>query len=384
MKIVHICLACFYVEGMGYQENILPQYHAMMGHVVSVLTSDYAFNSKYEATKKNTREYVNEHNIHVRVLEAAKGKIGSRLRKYIGLYAELDAIKPDVIFVHGGQFVSLKDVVFYCKRHSSVRLYIDQHGDYYNTPVDTPKRKFIQTVVFGFWMRKAAKNTQKFWGVTPWRCEYLRDVYKLPKDKIDLLVMGGDDRYIHFDQMPKLRSDIRNKLNIEEDDFVLITGGKIDKPKNIHLLMQAVDELHEPKIKLIVFGQPNNEMESIIASYAEKDCIQNLGWIDSKCVYDYFLASDLAVFPGTHSVLWEQSCACGLPGLFKDWKGMHHVEVNGSAEFLYDDSVEEMKRKILELYQNKEKYNMMKNAAQLYGVKAFSYADIARRAIGLE
>jgi hypothetical protein len=40
MKIVHICLACFYVEGMGYQENLLPKYHVKQGHQVTVLTND--------------------------------------------------------------------------------------------------------------------------------------------------------------------------------------------------------------------------------------------------------------------------------------------------------------------------------------------------------
>ena len=381
MKIVHICLACFYVEGMGYQENILPQYHAMMGHEVSVLTSDYAFNSKYEKIEKTEKEYVNDYNVHVEILERSEDRIGSKLRKYVGVFDALEKRKPDVIFVHGGQFLSLKDVVLYCKKYPAVRLYIDQHGDYYNTPVDTLKRKILQTVVFGHWMRKAAIYAQKFWGVTPWRCEYLKDVYKLPENKIGLLVMGGDDRYIHFDRMPELRNEVRQRLNITADDFVLITGGKIDKPKNIHLLLRAVDELNLPDMKLIVFGQPNNEMEEIITAYAKKDCICNLGWIDSKDVYDYFLASDLAVFPGTHSVLWEQSCACGIPGLFKDWVGMRHVNVNGSADFLYEDSVDEMKERILDLYQNREKYNAMKTAAEKYAVKTFSYKDIAKRAI---
>ena len=297
MKIVHICLACFYVEGMGYQENILPQYHAMMGHEVSVLTSDYAFNSKYEKIEKTEKEYVNDYDVHVEILERSEDRIGSKLRKYVGVFDALEKRQPDVIFVHGGQFLSLKDVVLYCKKYPAVRLYIDQHGDYYNTPVDTLKRKILQTVVFGHWMRKAAKYARKFWGVTPWRCEYLKDVYKLPENKIGLLVMGGDDRYIHFDRMTELRNEVRQRLNITTDDFVLITGGKIDKPKNIHLLLRAVDELNLPDMKLIVFGQPNNEMEEIIAAYAKKDCICNLGWIDSKDVYDYFLASDLAVFP---------------------------------------------------------------------------------------
>ena len=54
MKIVHVCLACFYVEGMGYQENILPKEHSEAGHSVTVITSDFAFNERGEKTKKET------------------------------------------------------------------------------------------------------------------------------------------------------------------------------------------------------------------------------------------------------------------------------------------------------------------------------------------
>ena len=60
MKIVHICLGNFYVEGMGYQENIIPKMHIKEGHDVYVLTSDFAFNGRGETVKKENREYTNE------------------------------------------------------------------------------------------------------------------------------------------------------------------------------------------------------------------------------------------------------------------------------------------------------------------------------------
>ena len=63
---------------------------------------------------------------------------------------------------------------------------------------------------------------------------------------------------------------------------------------------------------------------------------------------------------------------------------MHHVNVNGSAEFLEDTSVLEIKDKIFELYSNKEKYNIMKDAARKHAIRYFSYRDIAKRAIGIE
>lgn len=390
MKIVHICLAASYVEGFGYQENILTELHAEDGNEVSVLTSDFTFNSKYEQIERKDRDYVNKYGIHVKVLEKkeifGRKKILGRydFNWFEGVYEELIKISPDIIFVHGGQFISLKDIIKYCKKYSKVKLYIDQHGDYYNMPIDTLGRKVVQKLIFGYWMRKAVKYCSKFWGVTPWRCQYLEEVYRIPKEKIDLLVMGGNDKFIHFEKMPKLREEIRNSLNLKKDDFVIVTGGKIDKTKNIHLLMEAVKELNEDKIKLIVFGQPNDEMESLIEKLSGNSHIRNIGWLDSTKVYDYFLSSDLVSFPGTHSVLWEQACACGIPMVVKNWDGMHHIDVGGNCIFLNNDSVEEMKKAIIELYKNKEKYQKMKKIAIEKGIPTFSYKKISMKAIGLK
>ena len=191
MKIVHICLAASYVEGFGYQENILTEIHAQMGYEVTVLTSDYAFNSKKETVLREEKDYINTHGVHVRVLKKItdKGYYRSRMLDFIGLYDALCQEKPDVIFVHGGQFIALRDVITYCKTNKQVKLYIDQHADYYNSPLATAKLWVLQKVIFGHWMRKAVPYTEKYWGVTPWRCQYLHEVYGIPKNKIGLLVM---------------------------------------------------------------------------------------------------------------------------------------------------------------------------------------------------
>ena len=381
MKIIHICLACFYFEGMGYQENLLPKYHKKSGNDVTILTTDFSFLEKYGNTVKTAEDYINENKIHVKLLKRSK-RYGyySRFNDFDRVYDELDAVKPDIIFVHGGQFVALKDVIKYCKKNKKTKLYIDQHGDYYNMRVDTLKRKFLQYWVYGIWIRKAIPYTNKYWGVTPWRCQYIKDVYKIPEEKIGLLVMGGDDEKINFEKMPQLKADIRKELNLTADDFVIVTGGKIDRAKNIHLLAEAVSHL-DGKAKLVVFGKPDSEMENELSKFGNNKNFRFLGWIPSDKAYDYFLASDLAVFPGTHSVLWEQACACGIPCVFKDWEGMHHVDTGGNCIFLYKDSSEEIKDVLNGIINDSNKYNEMKCAAEK-SKKNFFYSEIAKRAIG--
>lgn len=385
MKIAHVCLSCFYIEGWGYQENLLTRMHKHAGYDVVIMAR--AQEKRGDQLTYVEKDYINEDGIPVRVLRL-KGtglikKMSARLCAYSNVYEELNDVTPDVIFVHGGQSVSLKDVLKYCKKHKETVLYIDQHADYYNSPITSLKSRLNAKFLLGRSLCKSAKYVKRYWGTTPWRCQYLNDVYGLPKEKIGLLVMGGNDEKIRFDKREELRREICRELNIDEDDFVIVTGGKIDKTKNIHLLMRAVAELGERKIKLIVFGNPNAQMKPEIEALANNESIRFIGWIPADKAYDYFLISDLGFFPGTHSVLWEQACACGLPCVFKDWEGMRHVDMGGNCEFLLEDSAEAMRNIIFNIYSDVEKTQKMKYAAENCK-KEFFYSEIAKRALEID
>jgi 1,2-diacylglycerol 3-alpha-glucosyltransferase len=43
MKIVHLCLSAFYVEGFGYQENVIPRYNRKDGHEVVIIASRFTY-----------------------------------------------------------------------------------------------------------------------------------------------------------------------------------------------------------------------------------------------------------------------------------------------------------------------------------------------------
>ena len=112
--------------------------------------------------------------------------------------------------------------------------------------------------------------------------------------------------------------------------------------------------------------------------------IKNLGWINADDAYGYFLASDFAVFPGTHSVLWEQACASGIPAMFKDWDGgFNHVDVGGNCILLKNISKESLKQEMLKVIEQKEVYESLKEIAMSKARLEFSYIEIAKRSIGL-
>ena len=209
--------------------------------------------------------------------------------------------------------------------------------------------------------------------------DYLSNVYGISQDKIELLVMGADDEAVHSAASSNARKNVREKYNIDEDDFLIMNGGKIDNFKRqTLLLMDAVNNFSNPKVKLIVFGSVIPELKKEI----EKRCserVQYIGWIKAEESYSYFAACDLACFPGRHSVFWEQVVGQGIPIIAKKWEGTTHVNVCGNARFLEKDSVKE----ITDVLQNiliDDNYNKILSAAKKAS-ESFMYSDIAKKSI---
>lgn len=382
MRIVHVIIAANYREGYGYQENILPAKHLELGLDTYIVS--------FDKKNLNGKEYVNGDGVKVIMLPLNKNIFKNTVffRLFIkhtqGLYDILNRISPDILFIHNlGSFESL-EVCKYCKEHKSVKLFVDQHEDYYNSPITQWRKRIYKKVVLGYVAKKLEKYTTKFWGVTPWRVDYLQNVYGIKSEKTDVLVMGGDEKYIDWNNRDYIKKIIRERYDIPQDAFLIISGGKIDKTKNIHLLIDAVEKIKDRNVYLLVFGNLTKDMEEYCTPKFKENIVY-AGWIDSKQVYPLFLGSDLAVFPGTHSVLWEQSLACGLPGIFKDWDGgFNHIDCGGNAILIKNITEEKIEQEICCLVDNESMYQAMKNVAENKARETFLYINIAKKAINIK
>nr|WP_258048446.1 MULTISPECIES: glycosyltransferase family 4 protein [unclassified Planococcus (in: firmicutes)] len=187
---------------------------------------------------------------------------------------------------------------------------------------------------------------------------------------------------INFSQRENTRRIIRKKLGIGIKDFVIITGGKLSEGKNTKMLVEAFMKLPDLNLKLIIFGTFSEDIRENMLSLIEGDKrIIYLGWIKGNNVYDYYHASDLGIFPGTKSALWEQVICSGIPIVCKKWEGMEYVDVGGNCRFLTEGTSDEIVREICLLKENPEILKNMRMIAETKGFEAFSYETIARQAI---
>lgn len=383
MKILHLMIGNFFIDNYSYQENMLPKFHKAMGHDVEVIASLVTFDENGKATLlPKASAYRNEYDIPVTRLNYRPGRINRRLRRYVGLMPALEKAAPEVIFIHGCQFCDIAVVVRYLRKHPGIRVYVDNHADFSNSATNWLSRHVLHGIIWRRCAHLIEPFARKFYGVLPSRVDFLRDVYKLPRDKCELLVMGADDDEVAAAADPAVRRAIRERYGIAESDFLIMTGGKIDGFKTqTLLLMEAVQKINRPDVKLIVFGSVTPELKEKVSALADGRKVQYIGWVLAKDSYQYFAAADLVVFPGRHSVFWEQVAAQGVPMLVKKWPGTTHVDVGGNVRFLTEDSAEEIEGAIRQLLDAPEAYAEMKAAAQQEGMKTFSYREIARRSV---
>lgn len=124
MKIVHLCLCGPYNDNWGYQENIIPRYNKKDGHDVTVITSIFVNSTKFVGYERvEPGEYLLDDGVKVIRIPFKKfivNKLVEKLRIFEGLYEKLDQEKPDLIFMHGIQFLDMQVVVNYIKKIRTV------------------------------------------------------------------------------------------------------------------------------------------------------------------------------------------------------------------------------------------------------------------------
>ena len=384
MRILHCCLACYYVDDYSYQENILPRVHQLQGHRVAIVASTETFIENSRLGYVAPESYYNKDGIPVVRLPYSRWLphfLGKKIRLYEGLEAELERFKPEIIFLHDCQFLSIRSIVHYARRNQQVAVYVDGHADFVNSAQGWVSRRLLHGLLYRYCAQIVAPVTRRFFGVLPARVNFFTQMYGISADRVGLLVMGAEDDKVNWVGKEAVRRRIRTELSLSENDFVLVTGGKIDARKNIQGLLEAVGSTESPNVRLVIFGSLDPAVAREIKALISHTRIRYVGWINSDRVYDYLLAADLAVFPGTHSVLWEQAVGVGLPCVFRKWSGMQHVDVGGNCLFLETGSREEIEQLLKNMRQEPELVERMRAVARDKGIQEFSYSAIARRAI---
>ena len=146
--------------------------------------------------------------------------------------------------------------------------------------------------------------------------------------------------------------------------------------------MDAVGKLRDEgwdTLRLLVFGPIASDLKRKFDDLRQSTGCDYIPWVNAAESYDLFSAADLVVFPGRHSVYWEQVASLGKPMMVKRWAGTDHIDLNGNA-LLMDKVDSDSLKKCIQFALQSDNYDKMVKAAHSASAH-FKYSEIAARSI---
>lgn len=337
MKIVMLC--DFYHESLEYQENLLVKYYRKHGHEVTVITSTFEsvfdYYGDHHDNRAPARTFFDQGAKIVKL--RYRFNFRNRLRAYTRIDALLEAEAPDLIYVHD-IMLNFPECVAYVKRHPSCRMIMDYHADYSNSGRNALSLKLLHGVARKWYLDRARPHLDRIFPIVPAGAVFLHEIYRVPHDEMEVLPLGADVDLARETRARDAGSQLRTELGIAVDDLVLFTGGKLAPPKRTELVIDAVSRLPHLPLTLVVAGEAGANYAAyrhqLSALAGGRPNIRFVGWLGREEIYRHLDMADLAVFPASQSILWQQAIAAGLPLLCGDTGSQDISYLNGEDNII--------------------------------------------------
>lgn len=316
MKIAHIGLACYFTEGMTYQDNYLSHQNAMDGHEVLYISNTGKYeNGQVVPTRCEDKLLSDGVRLvrlpYVRILGSF---VSGKLRKVRGLYALLENFSPDVIFSHGLNYWSVLDVLRYKKDHPAVKLYADTHADYYTSGTNWLSLHVLHRIFYRYLVQKALPYLEGYFYTTNQCQRFSLENYGVPESLTEFYPLGGilptEEEYQTH------RTARRAELGVQAGELLLIHAGKLEPQKKTDLLLRAFAAVPELNARLAVIGSiPEETKPALLRQMEEDGRVTYLGWKSGEELQEYLCAADLYCQPGKVSAIMQNAVCCRCPVL---------------------------------------------------------------------
>ena len=159
-----------------------------------------------------------------------------------------------------------------------------------------------------------------------------------------------------------------SKYRKKDDKFRIIYTGSVSVRKGLIYLLNSFDELNLKNTELLIIGNVENKMRKIIKKFESNKNIIFKNAVKQHELNKYYSYSDLFITCSIEeglSMVQLQAMACGLPVICTRNSGGEEIIKDGVDGFILPiRDIEELKRKILYLYENKSVCYQMGKMAQ--------------------
>jgi UDP-glucose:(heptosyl)LPS alpha-1,3-glucosyltransferase len=243
----------------------------------------------------------------------------------------------DIVFNNGCGATCIQDIIVAASLHKAWAVETRKSG---------LKRFFLNPLHYWtFTIEKfnyKKRKYKKIIAISEFIKRHLIHYYGLPGEDIVVIHHGVDLEEFTPSKKGIYRSDIRRGLGISEDDLLLVFTGKEFRRKGLLYVFEALSEIKDKKVKLLVIGAGEiGQFKNIALKLGIEKDIVFLG--HSPEVAKYYAASDAFVFPSTFDAFGMvvlEAMACGLPVIVSPTAGASELVDNMKEGVLlrkYDD-----------------------------------------------
>lgn len=383
MKIVH--LEDFIHPDAGYQVNLLGRLQVLQGHKVEVVTGELdripedltSFFGRDDIDKRDAR-FESETGVKIYRIPLYGFYSGRAIFHPIKLVKKVLSLKPDVLFVHGEDtltgmmFIMISfwlpfPIVLDC--HMLEMASMNKYREYF---------RFLYRRVF-----TPVILRRKIPLIRVVDSDFVQKCLGIPLSHTDLLLLGTDTE--HFKPNQGKRAEVRAKLGLSLDSYLVIYAGKLDQQKGGLFLAEAIRQKFPTdgrRVEFLIIGNSVGEYGAAVdaAIAGSQNKIVRLPTQRYFDLAQYYQASDLAVYPKQCSLSFFEVQSCGLPVLFEENEINCQRCLNGNAFIFNPNSVEDFRSKIIGLSKisisENEKISL---AARSYVVNNHDFVPIAQK-----
>lgn len=383
MNISIINLSSPYNSNWSYIENLLPIYLNPSSNNITLFANhlQYTMDNKINFVKS---ELVMNNN-HVEVIKIRFlftnsrffNFFNSRIRIYTcDLNKTVEEKKPDLIIVIGLNFLNLSTLLRHLKKKNPrLKIFFYSGATDLNSAGSFLSKYILHRKLYRGMIKSTLKLVDKVYLGSERALNFFENNYSTLSD-YRITHLGVDEIAIK-ESLLISKVELRKKWNFKSSDFIIIFGGKIVKEKNLQNLIDGFLMYENPNSKLIIFGEISKEVLADVESKINvHNCVEFLGWQEPRKIYELLNISDLAVFSGSKSSLWEVVVALGVPLIAKRWHGYEYLDFGGNVKWIGNNDPKSIYSAILELSDEKT-LNSMRLIANSNGIEKLSYASFA-------
>ncbi len=230
-----------------------------------------------------------------------------------GLDAFLKKRRYDIVHIHSGSIFALAFGAYTAKKYGAKKVIVHSHGS-------APKINLKKMLTIDLGDKLLRKNADVFCacskeaGLAKFKTDIVRD-------KLIIIKNGIDTERFAFDK--EKRKIWREKLGIENDEFIIGSVGRLSWEKNHKFLIDVFYEYlkidSKAKLLLVGDGELRQELKRKCGFLGIRDNVIFAGNVDN--IEDYYCCMDLFAFPSVFEGLGISAIeaqASGLPCIMSD------------------------------------------------------------------